>query len=1306
MKDKTRLAGLMGCLALVVLLRPTAIAQPIPDLSTPTNITGSCNTLCTITGGIQADRNLFHSFEEFSIPTRGGVRFDNAAAIANIFSRVTGNSPSNIDGLLRANGIANVFLLNPNGVLFGPNARLNIGGSFMATTADSILFDNGLEFSAGDRQPPSLLTVSVPIGLQYGSPTAGIAVDGSTLRVNAGESLILAGGAITLDQGRLFSGSGTIFNNNLFYQLRLNGGRIELASLAEAGVVDLETRDDQLRLNIPEALTRTNISLTNESLIDVVANNGGEIIINAQNFELLQGSQLRAGTIAGNPEDQARDIEIRATGQVSVSGRGIRSFNRGGSAIFNSVESGEGAGGAINITAEVLSVTNRGDVSTRTFADGNAGAIDITANVLSVTDGGAISTQTFAEGNAGDITINAIDYVEVMGGPNLFPSSIDSDAGRNAEGDAGDVWIQTRYLVARYGGQIGSGTFGFGNAGDLTIIATEGVDVIGRSPASVFFESPGDDGSLPSLLSTQVQRDSEGGDGGNIRIETNDLSISGGAAVSARSFGTGQSDSGTITVIAPGSVEIDGVYEFESEIGPQTRRSGLFTQVGRRETEDIIEGDAERINIETGRLIIRNGGSLNSRNSGPGQAGEITVVADSIELSGQSRLFELGSEFTAESIGTGDAGNLILDTASLTIQDGGRIRASTISGRGGNVSLPNLRTLQVTDGEISAATETGQAGNLTINVFERIKLADNARLLVEATDDQGRSGSLFITSDELLLQNGSRISASNTSGRSADIMIQGLSRLVVDNSEISASTQTGRAGNLMIASDIIRLNNEGRFSVATTAGGTAGGLSLDAQQLMLRDGASISLNSTETGRSGNLDVNAENVVLTNRSRLTANTESGSGGSVELYISNTLRLRNGSQISALTQNGLGGQLTLNRGQDPANRVEISSNSSISTEAIGTGDAGNLALNMRQLTVEDGGEIAATTRSGVAGGIVLRGLEQLEVMNGRVSASTQTGQAGSLRIRAIDSVELNGEGGLLVQADETGGIAGDLSIRTGRFIVQDGAETTVSSPQGQAGNLNVTANQIRLDRGFLTAETGLSQTDRGAEINLQGLERLVMGDESQISATAFADANGGNVTIDAAAGFVIAVSNQDSDIIARAFAGRGGNIQIAAQGIFSLEERPAIPGNGTNDIDASSNFGLAGTVVLNRLNTDPSRGLAELPGEVVDAADQIAQTCLTGGNVAATQGEFIVTGRGGLPPSPDEIHSGDESYVDLVVTSFDDDDDSLLGSASSYVPDVSPPQIVEAQGWDIDDDGEVILVATMSTMPQQSRSDCIR
>ncbi len=245
-----------------------ASAQITTDGTLPNNsiITSDGNTT-KITGGTQAGSNLFHSFREFSVITGSTVDFNNAVDIQNIISRVTGRSVSNIDGLIRANGRANLFLINPNGIIFGHNASLNIGGSFVASTASSLNFADGTKFSATSGQTAPLLTESIPIGLQFGtnarpirnqsqaSPNNAINIfgQGVGLQVQQGKTLALIGGDITLEGGNLTA----------------SGGRIELGSIAGLGVIGLNVDSNNLRLSFPNNVLLANILLTNGARLDL-----------------------------------------------------------------------------------------------------------------------------------------------------------------------------------------------------------------------------------------------------------------------------------------------------------------------------------------------------------------------------------------------------------------------------------------------------------------------------------------------------------------------------------------------------------------------------------------------------------------------------------------------------------------------------------------------------------------------------------------------------------------------------------------------------------------------------------------------------------------------------------------------------------------------------------------------------------------------------------------------------------------------------------------------------------------------------
>ena len=178
--------------------------------------------------------------------------------------------------------------------------------------------------------------------------------------------------------------------------------------------------------------------------------------------------------------------------------------------------------------------------------------------------------------------------------------------------------------------------------------------------------------------------------------------------------------------------------------------------------------------------------------------------------------------------------------------------------------------------------------------------------------------------------------------------------------------------------------------------------------------------------------------------------------------------------------------------------------------------------------------------------------------------------------------------------------------------------------------------------------------------------------------------------------IAFPNQNNDIIANAKGGDGGNINITTEGIFGIEERSSIPENQTNDIDASSEFGLGGVVEITQPDVDPRQGLIELPENVVDPAALIAQNPCTMG----VDSEFIITGRGSLPPSPNLVLNSDSARVGWIEPALKEDEEansntSMQNSSTAQTSKArntakihSP--VVPARGWVLNDKGEAILV----------------
>ncbi|NER47892.1 MAG: S-layer family protein, partial [Symploca sp. SIO1A3] len=212
--------------------------------------------------------------------------------------------------------------------------------------------------------------------------------------------------------------------------------------------------------------------------------------------------------------------------------------------------------------------------------------------------------------------------------------------------------------------------------------------------------------------------------------------------------------------------------------------------------------------------------------------------------------------------------------------------------------------------------------------------------------------------------------------------------------------------------------------------------------------------------------------------------------------------------------------------------------------------------------------------------------------------------------------------------------------------------------------------------------------GGNINLWVGGLLLLHNNSQIATTAGiagAGGDGGDIIINA--DFVVAVPGEDSDISANAFNGRGGNITITTQGIFGLQFRDRL--TPLSDITASSEFGLDGEFQLNLLSpVDVTQGLSELPADTVTS--ELNQSCQAGGSQSA--GSFINTGRGGLPPDPTEPLGSSDLWEDVQLP-------KKTSTDTTNLPTTNSGKLIEAQGWIVNQTGQIELVAKLPATASQ-------
>ena len=876
-----------------------AIATGNCALSQNITLDGSLGAAETLSGpdylipqavGQTVDSNLFHSFEKFSIDAGESAGFQSAANIRNILLRVTGNSSSLIDGRIYTESASvNFFLINPNGIMFGPNASINVGGanrgSFIATTVDAITWSNGRQFSATNPgEPNSLLTiVGDPSGFVSSlRSTESITSLGSTLRVDEGQSLLLLGGNVSLD-------------NSLLYIDGLIGGRISLAGVSGGGTVGLNVENNDLRLSFPDNVARADVSVTNNSAINVVAKDGGNISINAQNLNILGKSNLTAGITPdlGTVSSQAGDIEINTVGAATVAE----------SNIFNSVQTGAvGNSGNINITGESLSVINGAQLTTSTFgqqgnagnvninardtvlfkdstafssvetlgAVGNGGNINITGSSLLAINGTQLVANTFGQGSTGNVNIITRDNVSFAGeGTNKVPSKVFSTLGSGAVGKGGDINIITGSISLTDGAQLVTSTFGRGDAGSVNINARDRVSFDGVST-----------NDFNTIASSTVGAEAIG-NGGGINITAGSLSVTNGAYLISSTQAGGQGNAGSVNINVRDYVSFDGV-------GTNGFPSAALSAV---EFEGIGSGDD--LNIRAGSLSVTNGAYLSASTLGQGNAGSVNINArDSVSFKGASSNGLPSAAFsTVQDTAVGNGRGINITTRSLSLSDGAYLNASTRGqGDGGNITL-NTHTLEAANGGqvLTTSRSNGTAGNITVSAtdsitisssdptyFTRLAQRENLRVyevsgevlgLREQVDaDAGPASGLFVSTFK------------NSTGRGGNLTIATGQLVVRDSAQVSASSEgTGTAGNLEVAARSIRLDNQAIFTSNTTAG--QGNIFLSSKDLVLRRGSNITTNAAGTAIGGNITINTDVLVALENSDITADAEEAFGGQV-------------------------------------------------------------------------------------------------------------------------------------------------------------------------------------------------------------------------------------------------------------------------------------------------------------------------------------------------------------------------------------------------------------------------------------------
>ncbi|MGF1934399.1 MAG: filamentous hemagglutinin N-terminal domain-containing protein [Nostoc sp. ChiQUE02] len=1012
------LTGWLGCVGVIAVSIHPTLAQLTPDNSLGkerSQVIPFDQKNDIIDGGAARGTNLFHSFQDFNVGVGRGVYFANPDGITNIFSRVTGGNSSNIFGRLGVLGDANLFLLNPNGIVFGKNASLDIQGSFLGTTANSLVFPNGIEFSATNPQAPPLLAINVPVGLQFGSQPGSIASQAvirdsrgnavDALRVGSGSTLALMGGEITLDGSYLFT----------------QNGQVKLGAVTGDTTVGLNVNGSSLGFQFPENFGRAPINLTNSSFIVASGNsaielfggqiglnssfifgsNGGSIFVDATQLNLDNGAGIQSAT---SGVAKGGDIQIQASDAVTLANSSL--------ILSASSASATGAGGDVSINAGKITITgdgiaeNSGILSALSFGQGSGGNLTLNAMDSVNINGGFVSVGSGGAGNAGNLTIRATDAVNITNQATLGLLSSSSGSTGNLRIETGTFRVQNNFPT----GGVTAFTSGGGSVGSISIQARNAVEVT-QSQISTGIVTPR--GSTTQATA------------GDITIETQRLNLKDGGYISTDT--SSSANAANIFIKASEYVEISG---FSSKVSSSTSSGS---------------GNGGNVAIETPRVTVSQGGYISSTSlESSGNAGNITIRAKDVELDGfifvpkeqfLARLDQAAEEFLSEPL-----------TQEILSRFGGFYEISNLSSnvqgsntdvRGGTITIDTERLRLSNGGNISTSVllGQGQGGNLVVHATDSIDItgvggeglngsAPSGLFAELQTGGIGSGGSIDVTTRRLNLSNNGQISASTfNQGNAGNITINANQIDLRGSSNITTQVDSeakGNAGNISIKTQLLNVQEESQISSATQGNGNAGNLTVQADNIILTGpdsesatGLLSSVDEGANGKGGDIDITTNRLTVRDDAEIVSGSlGTGDAGNIRIKANFLEVIGKGSGIASFTNAGNGGNINL----DIADLLFLRDRGLISTtagRAQAGGDGGNININSKFIVAipEENSDISANAYTGSGGRIQInsQGIFGIEsrtkpTEKSDITASSELGVSGTTNINAPDTTSI--------------------------------------------------------------------------------------------------------------------------------------------------------------------------------------------------------------------------------------------------------------------------------------------------------------
>jgi filamentous hemagglutinin family protein len=898
---------LFAIISIVIGLGNSAIAQAASSI-TQTTGAGDLGTNVTpsgpvygITGGTPVGNNLYHSFTQFNVGIGDIAQFQTStltqnAAMHNILGRITDANPSIIFGTIDSATYypnASLFLMNPYGFLFGPNAMVNVGGMVAFTTADYLKLTDNVRFEAIPGAQEALLsTASVAAFGFLGSNPAAIAVRGSQLTVANGTGLSLIGG----NQGFTYTNPDTGLPASVPDGMTMTGGRlsapggqINLASVASAGEVLNGTLEPAPNINGNSFTAMGSISLSQGATINVSGDAAGTVRIRGGQF-VIADATLLADT--DNAIGASTAIDIHVTGDLSITDtRGIPAIT--------AHTTGTGDAGAIQVTTGNLTATSSfidpsflptAVIDSHTSGDGRSGDVHITTGNLAVSGTTTnsflfIDSGTAANGRGGDVTITSetVDFKSASISTGQLSASSTVIDTLSVNGSAGNLTITADTLKLNNSNLDTTALLGlsdFQKGGDITIQGRN-ISLTNTQVTSSGIESGGSIKITAERLVTDfatMETDTIFEQGGSITIQANDLALINGSSLISTTFGDG--NAGNILVSATDHIKVIGDAGTNSLAA--FRPSGIFSN----SFGDFgSSGSAGNVIVTTSSLEMI-GGRINTVTASSGQGGNVTLnIADSLSISGEfpsSRLiipsvFDIGplapSGIVTSTVGSefcagpcGNAGDVSINTGALSMGDGSQINSGTSStGNGGLITINANDTISMSgilnNGDhvgifsrtIGTAPDSGFGGNIALTADQSVTISDGASVSASSTG-AGNAGNIFINAGQQFEMRDSSVTTQATQASGGNIDIRAIDRVRLVNGEISSSVQGGAStigGNITIDPNVVVLQNS--QVIAQAVQGTGGNITITTP-LFLADSTSLVSASSQFGLNGTVTI--------------------------------------------------------------------------------------------------------------------------------------------------------------------------------------------------------------------------------------------------------------------------------------------------------------------------------------------------------------------------------------------------------------------------------------------------------------------